>query len=91
MTPEQKSLYTRICQFELDDPWASFPFSVKLAWEYQWSAFFGTSQSSKVKDQCSSGLIASITGLFQSQLLYCGFREYLDKLHSHCGQGLQQY
>ncbi|MGJ3245304.1 MAG: glycine-rich domain-containing protein [Elainellaceae cyanobacterium] len=40
MTPEQKDLYARICEFELDDPSAVFPFSAKLAWEYQWTAIY---------------------------------------------------
>ncbi|ASC70583.1 hypothetical protein XM38_015230 [Halomicronema hongdechloris C2206] len=40
MTPDQKALYARICRFELDDPSASFPFSAKLAWEYQWSEIY---------------------------------------------------
>lgn len=37
MTPEQKDLYIKISQFQLDDSLAPFPFSMKLAWEYQWS------------------------------------------------------
>ncbi|MGP1384138.1 MAG: glycine-rich domain-containing protein [Thainema sp.] len=37
MLPEQKDLYARISQFQINEPHAPFPFSVKLAWEYQWS------------------------------------------------------
>jgi hypothetical protein len=37
MTPEQERLYIKICNFELDDSSADFPFSAKLAWEYQWT------------------------------------------------------
>lgn len=40
MTPEQKDLYQRIRQFPLDDPSATFPFSMKLAWEYQWTGLY---------------------------------------------------
>ncbi|WP_017300392.1 glycine-rich domain-containing protein [Nodosilinea nodulosa] len=40
MTPEQQILYAKICRFKLDDPAADFPFSAKLAWEYQWTAMY---------------------------------------------------
>lgn len=37
MTRSQAELYQRICHFKLDPEGAIFPFSRKLAWEYQWS------------------------------------------------------
>ncbi|MDJ0511294.1 MAG: hypothetical protein QNJ64_18875 [Crocosphaera sp.] len=40
MTPEETQLYQRICQFEIDDSLAAFPFSAKLSWEYQWSGIY---------------------------------------------------
>jgi hypothetical protein len=36
MNPSETDLYRRICEFDLDEPGASFPFSHKLAREYQW-------------------------------------------------------
>lgn len=33
-------LYRRICEFELDEPGASFPFSHKLAREHQWTSIY---------------------------------------------------
>jgi len=40
MTPDQDDLYARICEFKLDQPSASFPFSAKLSWEYQWTGIY---------------------------------------------------
>lgn len=40
MTPDEQTLYTNIGRFDLDDPAADFPFSVKLAWEYQWTVMY---------------------------------------------------
>ena len=40
MTPAEANLYRRICEFELDPPTASFPFSAKLSWEYRWTGIF---------------------------------------------------
>lgn len=40
MTPAEANLYWRICEFELDPPDASFPFSAKLSWEYRWTGIF---------------------------------------------------
>ncbi len=37
MNPIEADLYKRICEFELDEPGASFPFSHKLARECQWT------------------------------------------------------
>jgi hypothetical protein len=37
MTPAEINLYTRICDFDLDESGASFPFSHKLAREYRWT------------------------------------------------------
>jgi hypothetical protein len=36
MNSVEADLYKRICEFDLDEPGASFPFSYKLAREYQW-------------------------------------------------------
>jgi hypothetical protein len=38
MTPVEIDLYGRICEFNLDNPAASFPFSHKLAKECQWTS-----------------------------------------------------
>lgn len=40
MTPEQAKLYQKICKYPLDEPQASFPFSAKLSWEYQWTGIY---------------------------------------------------
>ncbi len=40
MTPAQADLYKQICDFKLDPDFAIFPFSNKLAWEYQWSGVY---------------------------------------------------
>ena len=40
ITPTQAELYKRICDFKLDSPSAIFPFSAKLAWEYQWTGIY---------------------------------------------------
>lgn len=40
MTLVEADLYARICQFKLDKPEATFPFSAKLAWEYRWTGIY---------------------------------------------------
>ncbi|MEL7050330.1 MAG: hypothetical protein AAGM45_00895 [Cyanobacteria bacterium J06588_5] len=40
MTPEQSLLYGKIARFKIDPPGVICPFSVKLAWQYQWSGPF---------------------------------------------------
>lgn len=40
MSPKETVLYQQICDFELDSPEAIFPFSYKLAWEYQWTGIY---------------------------------------------------
>jgi hypothetical protein len=40
MNPMEVDLYRRICEFELDEPGASFPFSHKLAREHQWTSIY---------------------------------------------------
>jgi hypothetical protein len=37
MNPVESDLYKRICEFELDEPDTSFPFSRKLAREHRWT------------------------------------------------------
>jgi hypothetical protein len=37
MNPVEADLYRRICNFDLDEPDASFPFSHKLVREYYWT------------------------------------------------------
>lgn len=37
MSPNEVELYDRIKDFQLDLATSKFPFSAKLAWEYQWS------------------------------------------------------
>ena len=40
MTSAEADLYKRICDFKLEPPEAVFPFSYKLAWEYQWTGIY---------------------------------------------------
>ena len=40
MTPSQIHLYKSIYDFQLDNPEAVYPFSYKLAWEYQWTEIY---------------------------------------------------
>ena len=40
MTDKQAALYRQIYDFQLDNPAAVFPFSYKLAWEYQWTTIY---------------------------------------------------
>ncbi len=40
MTAADHSLYQRILDFQVDLPNATFPFSYKLAWEYQWTSLY---------------------------------------------------
>ncbi|MEM8777647.1 MAG: hypothetical protein AAGF26_02000 [Cyanobacteria bacterium P01_G01_bin.49] len=40
MTSTEVDLYKKICDFQLDLPGAVFPFSYKLAWEYQWTGIY---------------------------------------------------
>lgn len=40
MNSKQQALYKRIRDFNLDNPNATYPFSYKLAWEYQWTGIF---------------------------------------------------
>ena len=40
MTYTEADLYKRICDFQLDSSSAIFPFSYKLAWEYQWTGIY---------------------------------------------------
>ncbi len=40
MNPEELELWTRIDGFQIDDPNATFPFSLKLAKEYDWDLKF---------------------------------------------------
>lgn len=40
MIPAESDLYQQICDFKLDPSFAIFPFSHKLAWEYQWSGVY---------------------------------------------------
>lgn len=40
MNPVEANLYQRICDFELDQPGASFPFSHKLARECNWTSIY---------------------------------------------------
>ncbi len=40
MTPTETELYQLICNFKLDKAEAVFPFSQKLAWEYQWTGIY---------------------------------------------------
>jgi hypothetical protein len=40
MNSAETDLYRRICEFELNEPGASFPFSHKLAREYNWTSIY---------------------------------------------------
>ena len=40
MTSTEADLYRRICNFKLDQAEAAFPFSQRLAWEYQWTGIY---------------------------------------------------
>jgi hypothetical protein len=40
MTATEQKLYTKICNFKLDETEGEFPFSAKLAWEYQWNGIY---------------------------------------------------
>ena len=40
MTVAEQCLFQKILDFQLDSPEARFPFSYKLAWEYQWTSLY---------------------------------------------------
>jgi hypothetical protein len=40
MTDRESKLYSKICEFQLDDPAAVYKLSTKLAWEYHWTEIY---------------------------------------------------
>jgi hypothetical protein len=58
MNPEQDDLYQRICNFNLDDPGASYPFSYKLAAEYRWPRSYTMRAIQEYKKFLFLGMVA---------------------------------
>ena len=93
MNPVEADLYRRICDFELDLPGASFPFSRKLAREYDWTNIYTFRVIQEYKKFVFLGMVAehhvsppkSIDLVWHLHLIYT--HSYWDKL---CAEVLEQ-
>jgi hypothetical protein len=93
MNPVEADLYRRICDFELDEPGASFPFSHKLAREYHWTSIYTFRAIQEYKKFIFLGMVAdhivsppkSIDLVWHMHLIYT--HSYWDKL---CAEVLKQ-
>ncbi len=93
MNSVEADLYKRICDFELDDASASFPFSQKLAREYNWTSIYTFRVIQEYKKFIFLGIVAdhivsppkSIDLVWHLHLIYT--HSYWDKF---CGEVLQQ-
>jgi hypothetical protein len=61
MTPTETDLYQRICEFNLDEPGAKFPFSHKLAQECQWTRTYTVRTIQEYKKFMFLGTISDCT------------------------------
>jgi hypothetical protein len=93
MNPVEADLYRRICDFELDAPGASFPFSRKLARECNWTSIYTFRVIQEYKKFIFLGMVAdhivsppkSIDLVWHMHLIYT--HSYWDKF---CAEVLKQ-
>lgn len=94
MNIKEAELYTRICEFKLDNPTSPYPMSAKLAWEHHWSEIYTLRAMHEYKKFVFLALIAE--GMVSpSSTIDCVWHYHLLYTYSYwedfCGKVLNKY